>query len=250
MELTVFATLLAIMVVGAGMQRITGLGFALVASPFFVLLLDPISGVFLVNVCGVVVSAALTVRSLAQVEWRRWAILAASAILGIIPGALLLIVLPVAWLDILVGALIIAGLISSLVVRSRLSPDHVPPLVAAGALSGVMNVTAGVGGPPLGIYGVLTRWDHRSFAATMQPVFLTIGSMSLAAKLWLSPGGIPGLDIWMWVAVAAACLAGMVIGELLSRVVTPRVARSLLVALALVGAGTVLVRGILLLIGL
>ncbi|WP_223623804.1 sulfite exporter TauE/SafE family protein [Microbacterium sp. EST19A] len=248
MELTTFAILLAIMVVGAGMQRITGLGFALVASPFFVLLLNPISGVFLVNVCGVVVAVALTVRSFALVDWRRWGILAASAIIGVIPGALLLLVLPVAWLDILVGALIITGLVSSLLVRSRLSPDHVPPLIAAGALSGAMNVTAGVGGPPLGIYGVLTRWDHRSFAATMQPVFVTIGSMSLAAKLWLSPGGIPNLEPWMWLGVAAACLVGMAIGEVLTRVVTPQVARGLLVALALVGAGTVLVRGILLLI--
>jgi uncharacterized membrane protein YfcA len=230
------------------MQRITGLGFALVASPFFVLLLDPIGGVFLVNVCGVVVSAALTVRSFALVDWRRWGILVVSAVLGVIPGALLLLVLPNAWLDILVGTLIITGLISSLLVRSRLSPDHVPPLIAAGALSGAMNVTAGVGGPPLGIYGVLTRWDHRSFAATMQPVFLTIGSMSLVAKLWVSTGGIPALDLWMWVLVAVACLSGMLIGEILSRVVTPRVARSLLVALALVGAGTVLVRGIILLL--
>jgi hypothetical protein len=55
----------AAVLVGASAQRVTGLGFSLVASPFMVLLLGPFNGVLVVNACAVV--AALAV--LSQV-WR------------------------------------------------------------------------------------------------------------------------------------------------------------------------------------
>jgi uncharacterized membrane protein YfcA len=151
---------------------------------------------------------------------------------------------PNAWLEILVGVLILVGLVSSVLVKSRVSPDHLAPLAVAGAFSGVMNVTAGVGGPPLGIYGVLTRWEHRSFAATMQPCFFTIGSMSLIAKLTLSVTHPLSYTSAIWVALIAAAVVGMVVGELLVRCVTPSASRVLLIVLASLGACTVLVRGI------
>jgi len=250
MELIPLLLLLTIVIVGAVMQRITGLGFALVASPFFVLLLDPVMGVILVNVCGVIVSGVLTVRSVKHVDWRRWAILVTSAVLGVVPGAFLVYHLAVDWLDIVVGALIIIGLISSLLVRSRIDPDHVAPLVTAGIFSGAMNVTAGVGGPPLGIYGVLTSWDHRSFAATMQPVFFTIGSVSLITKLTIAPPGAALYDPYVWIVLACGCLVGMTAGELIAKRVTNGLARKLLVVLALGGAATVLTRGLLHVLGL
>ena len=43
---------IAAVLIGSSMQRITGMGFALVAAPFLVLLLGPIDGVIVVNVCG------------------------------------------------------------------------------------------------------------------------------------------------------------------------------------------------------
>jgi uncharacterized protein len=48
--------------VGAGTQRITGLGFALVAAPFLVLLLGPFTGVLVVNVLGVAASVLVLVQ--------------------------------------------------------------------------------------------------------------------------------------------------------------------------------------------
>jgi uncharacterized membrane protein YfcA len=249
MELMLLSLLLAIVVVGAIMQRITGLGFALVASPFFVLLLDPVMGVILVNVCGIIVSGVLTVRSVRHIDWRRWIILVTSAIIGIVPGAYLVHYLALDWLDIVVGALIIVGLVSSLLVRSRIDPDRVAPLVTAGVFSGAMNVAAGVGGPPLGIYGVLTSWDHRTFAATMQPVFFTIGSLSLIAKLSIGPTPQALYDPNIWFVLAGGCLVGMIAGELIAKRVTNGIARRLLVILALIGAATVLARGVLSLLG-
>lgn len=75
---------LGAVVMGAGMQRITGMGFALVAAPFLVLLLGPVEGVVLVNVCGAVTAGAIIVRVVRDIDWKRYAALTASAVLGIV----------------------------------------------------------------------------------------------------------------------------------------------------------------------
>jgi uncharacterized membrane protein YfcA len=249
MEMTTTVLLLAIVVVGAGMQRITGLGFALVASPFVVLLIGAVDGVILVNLCGVAVSLVLSVRSFPYIDWRKYLILVSCAIIGILPGALIVKNVPNSWLDILVGVLILVGLSSAVLVKARIAAHHRAPLAIAGVVSGAMNVTAGVGGPPLGIYGVLSGWEQKSFAATMQPTFFTIGSMSLIAKLSLSVTSPPPFSGLIWTALVVACLAGMGIGELLVNRVTPRASRMLLIGLASLGAATVLVRGVFALAG-
>ena len=40
-----------------------------------------------------------------------------------------------------------------------------------------MSAAAGAGGPAVSAYAVLTRWEQRKFAATLQP-FLVVGTTS------------------------------------------------------------------------
>ncbi|MEU8825371.1 sulfite exporter TauE/SafE family protein [Streptomyces sp. NPDC048636] len=244
MEVVTVGLVLVTVLVGAGMQRVTGMGFALVASPFIVLLLGAVHGVILLNGCGVAVSGILAVRSFRDVELRKYCILVLSAALGVLPGALIVTAVSESWLEVVVGMLILVGIGSSLVLTSRVSPDRVIPLGIAGLFSGLMNVTAGVGGPPLGVYGALTRWDHRSFAATMQPVFFTVGCISLIVKLSLS--GAPGEPFPppVWIGVIAVAVVGMMAGGVVERRLTPTAARALLLGLAVLGALTVLIRGV------
>lgn len=59
------ALLLALAVfVGAAMQRLTGMGFALVSAPFVVLIMGPVTGIVLVNVCGALSSLLILFRVL------------------------------------------------------------------------------------------------------------------------------------------------------------------------------------------
>ena len=114
---------------GALSQRVTGMGFGLVSGPFLVLLLDPFSGVILVNICGIVASFSVFGRTFAEVEWPPFRHLALGAVLGTIPGALLSAALPTAPLQILIGALIVVSLISSLTLGKlgRTSPANLGP---------------------------------------------------------------------------------------------------------------------------
>lgn len=236
---------LAAVVLGAGMQRVTGMGFALVAAPFLVLLLGPVEGVVLVNLCGAVTAGAIVFRVARDINWRRYAALASAALLGIIPAAVLIRFIPPAVLEISIGVILAVGLTVVLALKSAQLPARRRYLWTAGTLSGFMNTAAGVGGPAVSMYSIATQWEHKSFAATMQPYFFTIGAFSLASKAITAPASFPVLPWGMWVAVAAACLAGLVLGDFAAKVVPARTAQILLVVLAYLGASATIVRGLL-----
>lgn len=248
MEVTTLAALAAVVSAGAGLQRVSGMGLALVAAPVFVILLDPLRGVFLVNYCSVVLAARLTLHPSAAIDRRRGRSLVLTALLGVAVGSVLLLVVPTSWLHIVVGASTLLALLSIRHDRTRISLDRSAPLATAGVLSGLANVATGMGGPPLAAYRSLTGWGQRSFAATVQPVFLATGVISLATKLWLVPAAVPALDPWIWVAFAIACLTGAEFGDRLAPILSERVAGRMLILLAVGGGTVVLARGAVLLV--
>ncbi|MDJ0349520.1 sulfite exporter TauE/SafE family protein [Cryobacterium sp. PH29-G1] len=238
------ALLIAAVLIGSSMQRITGMGFALVASPFLVLLLGPSDGVIVVNVCGVLTAAVVLLRVFRHIDWRRYGVLAFWAVLGIIPGSYVVQFVPGAWLEISIGVLVAAGLTVSVSLGRVNVRDRRSYRVLAGMSSGFMNTTAGVGGPAVSIYAIATGWPQRSFAATMQPYFLTIGLVSLASKFALGSADVPQLSVLVWALIGSACLIGLLIGDLLSEVVKPHVARRMLVVVAYLGSFTTILRGV------
>ncbi|MBC7442294.1 MAG: sulfite exporter TauE/SafE family protein [Ramlibacter sp.] len=245
---SIVLVLLAVLV-GSSMQRVTGMGFALVAAPFLVLLLGPVDGVILTNLCSALTAAIILTRVVRDVDWRRAGALALFAIAGIVPGAMILRYVSAAWLEIAIGVLIAVGLTASVNLGRVHIRDRRSFRAIAGVFSGFMNATAGVGGPAVSIYALATNWPHRSFAATMQPYFLFIGLTSLGAKFASGSAGVPALQGWVWLLVAVACVAGLIQGEVLARFLKPHIARRLLVIVAYTGAAATIARGVAELVG-
>ena len=243
-------TILLVVAIFAGsmLQRVTGMGFALVAAPFIVLIAGPLTGVILVNVCSVLTAATVLLRVYREVEWKKFALLVPAAAVGILPGALTVQNVPAPWLEIGIGTVVIAGLATAPLFRPAAPQTGTGPLLAAGSVSGFMNATAGVGGPALSVYAISTRWEQSAFAATMQPYFLVIGIGSVAAKLLAKPSSAPTLDLWAWVAICAAILSGLGAGELLARHTGVQTARRLMLILAYLGSAATISRGLLALV--
>ncbi|MFI2101705.1 TSUP family transporter [Isoptericola sp. NPDC019693] len=238
--------------VGGALQRVTGMGFGLVAGPFIVLLAGPLEGVLFVNLTGAIASALILGRVARDVDWRRYAWLAATSVAVMVPAALLLRDASRAALEVAVGALVVVAMTLA-VVTSRLRragrrpvrPEARVPLVVTGVASGVGSVAAGIGGPPVAIYSVLSGWEPRAFAATAQPFFATNALAALVAKLTLTDASFPPFDVWQWAAVLAAIVVGLAVGDWLTpRVPAPAVRRGLIV-LAYVGGVATLVQGLL-----
>lgn len=232
--------------VGATSQRVTGMGFALVSGPFLVLFLDPFSGVILVNICSIVSCCLNFGRTWREVDWITLKHLALGAILGAVPGAAIAAFLPVAPLQIVIGMLIVVSLATSLVIGHVGStiPATFGARLTSGIASGAMSATAGTGGPAISAYAVLTSWEHRTFAATMQP-FLIIGAgSSVLFKLLFSSAGWPQLDPIIWIGLAVALVAGLLAGEGLSRKLPISAARAAMIVLALSGGAATMIKGI------
>lgn len=239
------APVLVAVFVGAVAQRVTGLGFALVVAPVLVILLGPFDGVLVVNLCSVLSASLILAGVRRDVEWRRYRLLAGPAVVGIVPGALLAHLLPDPALEFGIGVLLVAALTTSLALRRTARVIDGPGVIAGfGFAAGAMNAAAGIGGPSVSVYAVVSRWEQRGFAATLQPFFLTTGAVSLITKLVIAPDRWPDLGPAAWVGIVVTLVAGVGAGTLLAPRIATRGARAAVVVLAFAGAASAIVNGV------
>ncbi|HEX5543057.1 MAG TPA: TSUP family transporter [Micromonospora sp.] len=229
----------AVILLGAGTQRVTGLGFALVAAPFVVLLIGPFDGVLLVNACGMITAMLVLPQVWRQVDLRRAGLLLGPALLAVVPGAWVARQVAAPVLAIIIGGMLLVALVAVLTSEKARLLQGAGGAVIAGAGSGFMSVTAGVGGPAITVYALSTRWPHQAFAATAQLIFAAMGAASVTAK-----GGMPALAPAVWAVVAAALGVGVLVGNRLAGRVSAHRAMKAVVLLALSGAAITIIKGV------
>lgn len=230
---------------GAVAQRVSGMGFALLASPVLVLLLGPFDGVLLVSICGVISAGLVITQVWSQVNWRQYLLITPPALLAIIPGALVAVRFEGPVLQITVGLILVSALTTSLLLRwaGHITPRTATGLIAGGA-SGFMNATAGIGGPAISVHAVLTRWDQRAFAATLQPHFVTTGVVAFSVKALTAEGGLPDYDWSLWVVIVACTIVGLLLGGRLAQWISTPVAQLTVIVLSYATATVAIVDGI------
>jgi uncharacterized membrane protein YfcA len=227
-------------VAGALTQRVTGIGFALVCAPLLVLIAGPFEGVVLSNLLALTVSLIVFVTHWRDTEWKKGLLLAVPALAAIPFGAYVARTVPPAPLMVIIGLLVIVAL-GAVVLSDRARVLRgLGGAAVAGASSGFMNVTAGVGGPAIVLYAVSTNWEHRKFVATFQFFSIFTNLASLVAK-----GGLPHVSALALVLSFGALAVGLAGGELLSRHIDHELARRLAIGLALAGAVFTVVKGLL-----
>ncbi|MGP9736316.1 TSUP family transporter [Brachybacterium sp. AOP42-C2-15] len=224
---------------GAVAVRTTGMGFALLSSPFLVMALGPFEGILVTNVCGIVAALLNLAVVHADLDWKRAARVVPAGIVGTIPGALLVLWLPPAVLAVAISLLVIVGLLFTVGSRSLQVPNSLWTGAGGGFASGLMNVTAGVGGPGLVVYALATQWEHRSFAATAQLHFAVLGVAALLAK-W----SLPTLPIAGWAVLMGLLAVGLLGGNVLARWVHGARAMRWVIVIAMLGALLSLVQGL------
>lgn len=232
---------------GALLQRVAGMGLGMVAAPLLTLLLGPVAGVTVSNVAAVVVALLVLGALHRSVDWSRYARLAPLILVGSVLGALTVRSTPRAWLDVLVGGSVLLALLATAVLSRRTALGHGGGTsVVTGLAAGFMNTTSGVAAPAMKAYALATRWDQQAFAATLQPVFITANLASLVTKTTLGAGPEPGvLPWWAWPALALAALGGVALGRPLATRLGPGTAARIATTVAVTGAVTALVRGLL-----
>jgi len=243
-QLAAVISLAAAVFVGASTQRISGMGFALVASPFLVIVLGPHEGITLVNLLGACSSLLIFIQVFRQVEYKKVALILIPAMLMTIPGAWVAARVEGPWLSIGISIMVILALASSFLVRNLPAAQGKGMAIGAGAVSGFMSVTAGVSGPAIAGYAVASRWPQAQFAISVQLYFLVLSSTSLLAK-----GGLPHLHWTQWVACFAAMLVGILLGNYLAPKIPAKFSRAFVVLIAFGGAISLMIEGMMALAG-
>lgn len=227
-----------VVVLGASVQRLAGIGFALVTVPALALLLGPAHGVALSN-CG---SGAISAIGLAS-GWRRVRLTAmvpliAAAACTVPAGAWVAAHLPGPVLLAGTGTLITAAVVFIMRGTRVHALRGAKGAVAAGAASGFMNSSAGIGGPAMSLYALNADWPVPEFVPNAQFYGVAVNVFSIAAK------GPPPLTAPAWLTTATGIAAGAVIGRALTTRMPERAARRTVLLLALAGGLTTLAKGL------
>lgn len=249
---SVVVILLAV-AVGASLQRLCGMGVGLVVAPTLSILLGPVLGVALTNATTVVSASVIGAALWRDADRRRLAVILPVAVLGALPGALLVREVSTPVLNVIVGATVCLGLAMTGIVARLDRLPHVTsrwPAAAAGIAGAFLNTAAGVAAPAMVIYAALSRWDQRSFAASLQFTFLTMSVLSVGLKIAVGATPLDTLpDPRVLGGIVVTVLAAVFVAGRLSRRVPASAARKLAIALASTGALITLVRGIVALAG-
>jgi uncharacterized membrane protein YfcA len=150
-----------------------GFGEALVAVPLLSLRLPVAVAAPLAVAVSLLVAGLIVAQDWRQIEVRSASWLAASSLLGIPIGLLMLTLVDDHLVKLILGIIIIAFALYSLTAKrtTYLERDHLSLVLGAGFISGVLGGAYGMNGPPLAIYGALRRWSPQRFRATLQGYF-------------------------------------------------------------------------------
>ncbi|MEV8220977.1 sulfite exporter TauE/SafE family protein [Dietzia maris] len=234
----------ASVILGTVLQRVSGMGVGLVVSPTLALLLGPVAGVLLTNITTTVSAALIAITLWRDIDWRRYLHLAPLIVVGSVPGALLVGAADRSWLEVVIGAALLGTLVFTALVRIPQVGGRWPAAVA-GTTGGFLNTAVGVAAPAMLVYAQATGWNQRSFAATLQPIFFTMGATSVITKVGLGAAPISGLPpIGVIGLVVAMVPIGIVLGGMVATRVSATVGRRVAVVVVTLGALTLLGRGI------
>lgn len=224
-------------------QGVTGFGFALIAVPFLVLVVDVREAVVLATLLGLVNVALLAARVWRATPWGTVAWLLAGSLAGMPFGLAILIFTPEEGLRLTVSAVTVGMAIA---LASGLRIPFSGPLseLAVGVVSGVLRTSTSMSGPPVVIYLHGRHQPPDTFRAAMTMFFLVGGVVSVGAF------ASARVITWRALALAGAALPAVYLanmaGDRLARrfdaATFRRFVLALLVATALSGAGSSLER--------
>ncbi|APT92616.1 permease [Corynebacterium phocae] len=241
----IISAILGITLAGAVLQRVSGMGFALVAGPVLMLILGPVDGIILVNLLAAVNAALTTAVVRRDIEWGKFAFMAPFLLVGSVPAAIMVARFDSSWLLILVGLMLLSALVAATLSSRRMAPVAGKiPMVIAGVTGGFGNTLAGAAGPPVAIYAQASRWNPLAFRATLQPILAVSGAISVVVKLAMGAGSLDQTTPLLWVASFGGMVLGIIVGTRLAGKASQALAHKLSMSVTAAGALAAIVRGV------
>lgn len=233
----VVALVALVLVVGATIQGLVGLGLGLVAAPV-VTILDPA----LMPELLLVLAATLPLLTLSgshdEIDWRGLAWVLSARVPGTVVGVFFLAQFSERHLGVAVALMVLLAVVLSL------TPLEVPvrpsTLATAGFISGAAGTATSIGGPPVAL--LYQRRSPQQIRNTLAVLFTVGAAMSLVG-IWL--GGTFEVRVLLLALLLTPCLAlGALAGAQLRGVVPDRGIRYGVLAVCAASALVLLVRSV------
>lgn len=237
--------LILLVMLGAAVQGVCGMGFGLVSVPILVWVFGPIDGIVMGNLCGLVVSASIAVLQREHIQWS----VVAKIIIGSLPAIFLTIVLlratPTNILQLALGILMLAMVFFSVFALKLPAVKGTVPMLVTGFLGGAMSAAVAQSGPVMAAYAQASRWSQKSFSATIQPYFVTINILIVPIKYVLGLSSpLTAKMGWEIMLLLLAVVLGLAFASIMRKFVSANQARNIAIMIAIVGAINVIVRAI------
>lgn len=230
--------------VGAILQMTTGVGLGLIAGPFMLFVMDPAAAIQTAIVLNLLLSLTLLPWEWHSVELTPLAHLIGWAIVGIPLGSLFLISVDGGTLKLVSGAVVLAAALQLSLVRSTecARGRHGKALGFGGFVSGVMTGALAIPGP-VALWALLSSGlDPRATRATLRAFFVVAYGFAYVVNLFLA--GPDAVSQWASLDLSMAVVAGMIIGGLMRRHVSPARLGWLLELLLFVMGASLIIKGV------
>lgn len=223
---------------GAAAQRVTGIGFNLLAAPALVVLLGPHNGVLISCSLSVVLNIVVLSTVWSHVRWPSVATLLGSAIAITPLGLWTSQVSSVGTLTLMCGLYCVVGV--ALIALSGAAPlfGGRKGALLAGTAAGFFNITVAIGGPAFALHALSEHWKREQIVATGQVVFLILNITAVASR-----GELPNIGAPEWALLLLPLGGGILLGRYLSPIVSEAAGRVTTIAMAGASGLVAIVRG-------
>lgn len=191
------------------LQAATGFGFAIMSIPFYLLILEPHDAIQLNILLSFIICLIVSYRIRHRIDKGILIRLIKGSLIGALPGIALFTFLDEQPLKIFISIIILISA-ALLITKIKLKESKTKQLIA-GAFSGLLNTSTGMGGPPLMIYFLGAKTDKAIIHAATNAYFVFIAIISFLLQIIVHP-----VSKSVWTAALWSIpflLAGMFLGQ-------------------------------------
>lgn len=201
----------AIILVASILQTSTGFGFSILATPFLLLIFEPMEAIQINLLLSLVISGALITKILKDIDFEVLKRLIFGSVIGVPIGIMIFLLIDINKIKLGIS-LIILVLTIMLILRFRMKQNKERDLIVGG-LSGSLTTSIGMPGPPLLLYFSGTDTQKEKLRGTTLAFYLFIYLVSLIIQVVFV-----GTSKTVWVSSGIALplvLIGLYLGQLL-----------------------------------
>ncbi|MBN1389038.1 MAG: sulfite exporter TauE/SafE family protein [Candidatus Thermoplasmatota archaeon] len=212
-------------------QGLVGFGSGLIMVPILVLMIDPRVVVPATLMNGLVMNGVLAIEARRSIQSRRIAPILLGAVIGLPLGTFLLLILPGDILKVAIGSVIVIfGSILLSGISIRMKKEKVIG-VPVGFISGVLNGSISMSGPPVILFFSDLGVKKANFRANLVTYFFLLNILTLIA---FAVAGLIHEEVLVLFAVTLpASLVGIYVGTRVSKVVKEALFRKLALVLVI-----------------